>query len=115
VQLFSLQTHSHTAPEITQQPEPIRPRARRTVMLHEFWQELKRRHVVPVIAVYSAVVFLLLQVAQLTFQPLGLPPWAYTFVLVIGIFGLPIAAVLAWAFDLNLTTEREGSRRRERM
>jgi len=115
VQLFSLQTHSHTAPEISQQPEPIRPRARRTVMLHEFWQELKRRHVVPVIAVYSAVVFLLLQVAQLTFQPLGLPPWAYTFVLVIGIFGLPIAAVLAWAFDLNLTTEREGSRRRERM
>jgi hypothetical protein len=63
------------------------------------------------VAVYSAVVYLMLQVAQLTFTPLGLPPWTYTFLLVLGIFGLPLAAVLAWAFDLSLTPERDRDKR----
>jgi hypothetical protein len=105
VALYSLETHSHPAPAVVPEPAPIRPRARRVVMLREFWLELKRRHVVTVAAVYAAALFLLLQVAQLTLQPLGLPAWTYTFLLVIGIFGFPLALVLAWAFDLNVTTD----------
>ena len=85
----------------------VRPKPRRVVMMREFWTELKRRHVVTVGAVYAAALFGMLQIAQLTFEPLGLPSWAYTLVLVIGIFGLPLALVLAWAFDLNVSRERE--------
>lgn len=107
VALYRLETHSHPAPALAPEPAPIRPRARRTIMLREFWLELRRRHVVPVIAVYSAAVFLMLQIAQLTLVPLGLPPWTYTLLLVLGIFGLPLAAVLAWAFDLSVTPGRD--------
>ena len=62
--------------------------------------ELKRRKVVPVVVSYAVIVFVLLQVAEITFAPLGLPDWALTLVVVLSIAGFPIAAILAWAFDL---------------
>lgn len=70
-----------------------------------FWKEMRRRHVVTVGAAYLAALFVLLQAAQLTFEPLGLPEWAYTLLLVIGIFGFPLALILAWAFDVNVSRD----------
>lgn len=61
--------------------------------------ELKRRRVFRVLAVYAVVAFVVLQVADLTFSPLQLPPWALTLVVVLAILGFPVAAVLAWAFE----------------
>jgi len=52
-----------------------------------------------VLAVYVAVALGVLQVASLTFGPLHLPSWALTFVVVLALLGLPVAAVLAWAFE----------------
>lgn len=72
-----------------------------------FLEELKRRHVFRVLAVYAAVAFVVLQVASLTFAPLHLPPWTLTLVVVLAILGFPVAAVLAWAFE----TTPEGVRR----
>ncbi|HUP88987.1 MAG TPA: nickel-binding protein [Longimicrobiales bacterium] len=77
----------------------------RAAGVRKFWYELKRRHVVTVGAAYLAVLFVLLQVASLTFEPLNLPDWAYQFLLIVGIFGFPLALVLAWAFDLKFTTK----------
>ena len=88
-------------------------RVRRSEVLREFWRELRRRHVVTVGAVYAAALFMMLQVAQLTFEPLGLPSWTYTLLLIIGIFGLPLALVLAWAFDLTAEPERRAQPERE--
>ncbi len=111
VALFSLQTELQSASATSHVRAPMIPqRPRRVDGLRQFWTELKRRHVVTVGAVYAAALFGMLQVAQLTFEPLGLPSWAYTLLLVIGIFGFPLALVLAWAFDLNLTGEREPNR-----
>ena len=63
--------------------------------------ELKRRRVFRVMAVYGAVAFVILQLADIAFEPLGLPPWAMTFLIVLALFGLPIAVVLAWAFEVT--------------
>lgn len=75
--------------------------------LQSFFAELKRRRVFRVMAVYGAVAFVVLQVADIAFEPLGLPPWTMTFVLFLALVGFPIAVVLAWAFE----TTPEGVRR----
>ena len=66
-----------------------------------FVAELRRRKVLTVGAVYAGSLFILLQVAQLTFDPLHLPDWSYTLLLVVGIFGFPLALILAWMFDVT--------------
>ena len=69
--------------------------------LSEFWQELKDRRVVRVAIGYTVVAAVIVQAADLTFEPLGLPAWTYTFVLVLALAGFPVAMVLAWAFDVT--------------
>ena len=67
----------------------------------ELWRELKDRRVVRVLIGYAVVAAVIVQAADLTLEPLGLPAWAYTFVLVVMIGGFPVAVVLAWAFDVT--------------
>jgi TolB-like protein/Tfp pilus assembly protein PilF len=67
--------------------------------LQALFAELKRRRVFKVMAVYGAVAFVLLQVADIAFEPLGLPEWTMTFVLFLAMLGFPLAIVLAWAFE----------------
>ncbi len=67
----------------------------------KFFAELKRRKVFRVMAVYGTVAFILLQLADIAFEPLGLPPAAMTFLIVLALFGFPIALVLAWAFEVT--------------
>ncbi|MFL2544478.1 MAG: hypothetical protein ACJ0RV_01405 [Longimicrobiales bacterium] len=69
--------------------------------LDNFWKELRRRRVVRVVAAYAVAVFIILQVASLTFEPLGLPDWTYKFVLILCMAGFPVVAALAWAFDVK--------------
>jgi TolB-like protein len=66
-----------------------------------FFAELKRRHVFRVTAVYGAAAFVIMQVADIAFEPLGLPAWTLTFLILLLLLGLPIAVILAWAFDLT--------------
>ncbi len=63
--------------------------------------ELKRRKVVRVAVVYGAVGFAVLQVIELVAEPLGLPAWTLGLAIVLAGAGLPIALVLAWAFELT--------------
>lgn len=77
--------------------EPVLGRAAKA--LSRLWDELRRRRVVKVAVGYGIVLFGILEVADLTLDPLGLPGWSYTLVLVLGLLGLPLAIVLAWAFD----------------
>lgn len=79
------------------------------VDLAEFFIELKRRRVVRVALVYGAVAFAALQTADLIFPLLELPPWTVKLVLGGTIVGLPIALVLAWAYELT----PDGMRRTE--
>jgi TolB-like protein/Flp pilus assembly protein TadD len=65
--------------------------------------ELKRRRVYPVVAAYAVVAWVLLQVGEVTFGPLGMPDWLMTALVVAVIAGFPITVVLAWVFDVHTT------------
>lgn len=65
-----------------------------------FWEELKRRRVVRAVLWWAAAVFVVLQVADLTFEALGFPDWAYRALVLVSAAGFPVVAWLAWMFDL---------------
>ena len=73
-----------------------------------FWQrtkshfaEVRRRRVLRALGVYFVVAWLLLQVGDVTFEPLGAPAWAQR-ALIIGLAaGVVPAAILAWIYDLT--------------
>ncbi len=64
-----------------------------------FFAELKRRKVFRVAAVYGAVAFVVLQVADILVPALHLPESFTTGVALLSMLGFPIAVVLAWAFE----------------
>lgn len=64
-------------------------------------QEIRRRKVFQVAAVYSVVAWLVIQVVDVVNEPLNLPGWLDTVVIVLLGVGFPIAVILAWAFDLT--------------
>ncbi|MBT8102604.1 MAG: tetratricopeptide repeat protein [Gammaproteobacteria bacterium] len=60
-----------------------------------------RRRVYPVVFAYALVAWALLQIGEVTFEPLGLPAWVMSALVVIVIAGFPITAILAWTFDIT--------------
>ena len=63
--------------------------------------ELKRRSVFRVGIAYVVVAWLMLQVAEIMFEFLELPSWAGRLLIAFLLIGLPIALLLAWAFELT--------------
>lgn len=70
-------------------------------VLRSLLDELRRRKVFRVLVAYTGGALVLLEGAQLTFEPLGMPEWVYTLLVVLAIIGMPLAMLLAWAFDLT--------------
>ena len=66
-----------------------------------FLEEIKRRKVFQVAAVYAVVAWLLIQVITSVEAPLNLPGWVDTFVIVVLAIGFPVALILSWAFDVT--------------
>jgi TolB-like protein/Tfp pilus assembly protein PilF len=66
-----------------------------------FLGEIKRRKVFQVAAVYAVVAWLLVQIVATIEEPLGLPPWFDTGIIVLLAVCFPIAVILTWAFDLT--------------
>ncbi len=69
--------------------------------LSAFLSDLKHRRVFRVAAVYACVAFIIFQIVDATFEPLRLPDWLSTAVVVLLALGFPIAVALAWAFDIT--------------
>jgi TolB-like protein/Tfp pilus assembly protein PilF len=65
------------------------------------FDELKRRNVIKVGAVYLIVGWLLLQVSDTLAPALRLPEWIHSAVAFLVILGFPIALIFAWAFELT--------------
>jgi len=74
-----------------------------------FFAELKRRRVFRVMAVYGAVAFGVLQVADILVPVLALPDSMTRGVALLLLLGFPLAVVLAWAFDLTLQGVRRAT------
>lgn len=63
--------------------------------------ELKRRNVFRVAVAYIVVGWLIAQVAEFAFENFGAPEWVLKVVVVLLLLGLPIALLLAWAFEMT--------------
>ena len=77
--------------------------------LIQFWQELKRRKVIKVMAMYAATAFIIMEAGDIMLPRLGLPDWTVTFIIVLLIAGFPITIILSWIFDVT----QEGVRKTE--
>ncbi len=69
--------------------------------MSKFFHELMRRDVIKVAAIYLVVAWLLVQVTIAVAPALLLPEWTDTLVILLLALGLPVALVLAWAYDLS--------------
>jgi TolB-like protein/Flp pilus assembly protein TadD len=63
--------------------------------------ELNRRKVLRTVGAYAVGVFVLLQLMDAAVEPLRLPDWLPTLVVIITILGFPIVFLLAWHFDVR--------------
>lgn len=73
----------------------------RSSLLRLTWRELRRRKVTRVGAIYAVVAWVVLQLAEITFEPLGLPPQALTWTVLGAVLGFPVALILAWFFEVS--------------
>jgi serine/threonine-protein kinase len=69
--------------------------------LGQFFQELKRRKVIKVIAMYAATAFIIMEAGEIMLPRLGLPDWTVTFIIILLIVGFPISIILSWIFDVT--------------
>jgi TolB-like protein/Tfp pilus assembly protein PilF len=69
--------------------------------LEKFLNELKRRKVIRIITVYAAAAFIILQLVDIIAQPLQLPAWTLTFVIVLLFIGFIITVLLSWIYDIT--------------
>lgn len=63
--------------------------------------ELSRRRVLRTLGLYVVASWIAMQVADVTFEPLGAPAWAQRALIIGLIAGLVPVAILAWLFDLT--------------
>lgn len=84
----------------TEEPRPL-PAMQPAGSGRGFIAELRRRKVFRVAAAYTVLAWLIIQVAETTFVPLGIPLWGQTLVIVILLLGFPVAIGLAWALELT--------------
>lgn len=60
-----------------------------------------KRKVMRVGLAYILIGWVMMQVGEVTFEALTLPPWALSFLIAVIVLGLPIALVLAWAYEVT--------------
>jgi TolB-like protein len=85
----------------------------------DLFEELKRRNVFRAAAMYAVVAWLVVQVADATFEVLGVPESAHRILILVVAAGFPIAVVLGWLFDWTaqglVRTSRKGGDEVERL
>lgn len=69
--------------------------------LSQFWQELKRRNVVRVVTVYAGAAFVIIELVNNITEPLRLPEWTPTLVIVLLAIGFPLTLIFSWIFDVT--------------
>jgi adenylate cyclase len=69
----------------------------------KFWQELKRRNVPRVLAIYAGTAYVILEAADIIFPRWGFPDWTVNMVLYLLLVGAVITVVLSWVYDVSPT------------
>jgi TolB-like protein len=66
-----------------------------------FIEELKRRNVIRMAVLYGIASWLILQIADVLFDQLEVPGWAFRLVLGLLALGFPFALIFSWVFELT--------------
>jgi serine/threonine-protein kinase len=66
-----------------------------------FYTELRRRSVFKVGAAYAIVAWLLLQITDIVLPTFNAPQWVLQTITFLLILGLPVAIILAWAYEMT--------------
>src|SRR6266700_5265831 len=82
-------------------PLNYNPGESKSVAMSGFFEEVKRRKVYRVAAAYIIAAGGIIQLASAAFPAWELPSWALRLVIVLLLVGVPIALILAWAFDVT--------------
>ena len=69
--------------------------------MNSFFGELKRRNVIRMVALYVIVSWLTLQIAQLLFDTLELPPEWLRLVLALLVLVFPLVVIFSWIYELT--------------
>ena len=79
-----------------------------------FLEQLRRRKVYRSMAAYAVAGWLILQVGEVMFEPLGLPDWSMMALIIVVIAGFPVSILLSWLFEITPSgfrrEDREASR-----
>ncbi|MFT7251818.1 MAG: TolB-like protein [Flavobacterium sp.] len=68
---------------------------------NKFFLELKRRNIFKVATTYAIAGWLIIQIVTAIDEPLSLPGWFATTIIVLVFIGFPIALIIAWALELT--------------
>jgi adenylate cyclase len=66
-----------------------------------FISELKRRNIFKVATTYTIAGWLIIKIVPSIDEPLSLPGWFATTIIVLVFTGFPIALIIAWALELT--------------
>src|SRR5438874_12163172 len=66
-----------------------------------FFAELKRRNVYKVAVAYAVVAWLLIQASSIFFPAFDAPPWVMKIIIIVVMFGFPVALIFSWAFEIT--------------
>src|SRR6266850_2755116 len=69
--------------------------------IENFFAELKRRNVYKVAVAYAVIAWLLIQAASIFLPAFDAPPWVMKIVIIVIIFGFPVALIFSWAFEIT--------------
>lgn len=67
----------------------------------KFWQELRRRRVYRLAGLYIVGAWLVIQVAEISFQAWGVPDSALQYLFVAAVACFPIALIFSWFYDIT--------------
>jgi tetratricopeptide (TPR) repeat protein len=67
----------------------------------DFFEELRRRRVLPVAGAYIAIAWLITEITSFFLEQAGAPPWGTRLTAIVFVVGFPVAIVLAWIIQVR--------------
>jgi TolB-like protein len=88
-------------PTADESPEGSPTKTRHGSGILHFIAELRRRRVCRAATMYAVTMWLICQVVEVIYPPLGLPDWTLKLVIVQGLLGLPVVLILSWMIEIT--------------
>ena len=71
------------------------------MIARNLFSELKRRNVYKIAVAYAVVSWLLIQAASILLPTFEAPAWVMKLLVLVIIFGFPVALIVSWAFEIT--------------